>query len=87
MNMIEKVARAIYDRKWITKWDDADSDFYVGIKDDCMKQVKADIEAMREPTIKMVVSGADIFNKTYLVDGKLDTGLIWRGMIDEALKT
>lgn len=77
--MIERVAKAIWDSEFSSKWRDpsygsTDGD-EVGL---CIHRAKAAIDAMREPTDAMI--------KAFYVDNYGDADGAWQSMIDEALK-
>lgn len=80
-DMVERVARAIYDSAGSSptgqpSWDQEDSEMHEWIK--C--HARAAIEAMREPTDLMWGRGA--FAMERYPNGPLET---WRAMIDAAL--
>ncbi len=74
--MIERVAKAIYDR---TLEDDQLADYGLPMAD-AITCAKAAIEAMREPTQDMLNAGKAIMTD---YDDSLEC---WQAMIDEALK-
>ncbi len=89
MNMIEKVARAMHeDVNWCS-WDalpDECSCYGVG-RNERKREAKVAIEAMREPTLEMVVACDNIINAESSAPFK--GGIIRRGydaMINKALE-
>lgn len=80
MSMVEKVARAIYAAYGFhLSWGEASFTW----RDQCLKQGRAAIEAMREPTDEMSCAGLDFDDD----DGKtLIVSTVWQAMIDAALK-
>lgn len=73
--MVERVARAIYESGWDLTWENAPEH----VKDDARRDARAGIEAMREPTEGMGRAGD-------AVAGIFRSRSTWRDMIDEALK-
>jgi hypothetical protein len=80
--MIERVARAIYERRSKRTnyvWPD---DVYPAVRNRCFSDARAAIEAARVPTEAMLEAG-----ELTMADGRWDgPGTCWDWMIDAALK-
>lgn len=82
-DMVERVARAIYERnskRTNYVWPD---DVYPAIRNRCLRDARAAIEAMREPTEEMVNAGAVAEGDTNL---EAQARSLWEAMIDAILK-
>lgn len=79
-NMIERVARAIYeeDDPWHKAWPWPDLNVSQGSADVYRRIAEAAIKAMREPTDEMITAG-------FLLCDEEGTRIIWTDMIDAAL--
>lgn len=83
MDMIEKVARAIF----AAEYDDAGYTMTTGEKAEYLRMARAAIEAMRRPTHEMVQASIYCKPKTVMAGGQLfqDINDQYEAMIDAAL--
>lgn len=87
MTLIEKVARALAAHSWELGGNDHSKEPFVNRRwPHYVGQARAAIEAMREPTNKMVdEEGGEYINLGRADDASYQPRLIWQGMVDTAL--
>ena len=89
--MVERVARAIYEASTLVMGDDAPDDWadigpdHDKARAEWAKLARAAIEAMREPTNEMTVVGWKFAETRDAILGNGEIDALWRAMIDAAL--
>lgn len=84
MSPLERAARALHDVEPMSSDAEMNEVFFLGLRDVRVRQVRAVLQAIREPSEGMIEAGEAVAMRPFVAAGQF-TPETWQAMIDRAL--